>query len=68
MADEEEVTYEIRGYRSQEDFDNGDYGFLEEGYINLHDVFKDAGLCLITHPIVKVQSEDREEIHILKRA
>jgi len=56
--DMEDLTYEIRGYRTQEDFDNIRFEMIEEGLINKEDALWIGKECLAQYEIVKVQSMD----------
>jgi len=62
------MTYEVQAYRSQYDFDHYTFSALEDGYLCWSDAFEQAGRFLLTYPVVKVQSYDREIIHILTKS
>lgn len=62
------MTWTVKGYHTQEDFDNYNYEFLDE-YIptkkeakEIADVFFEEG-C----EVVKIESFDQEEIDILRK-
>jgi len=60
-------TYEVRGYSSQERFDNVDGTCLEYNMTRKREAMKSGKNMLKIYPIVKVQSSDREFIEILTR-
>ena len=61
------MDYEARGYYDQKAFDDCDFILITEG-VNKFTAFQTAGLALIEDfQIVKVQSEDREDITVLRR-
>lgn len=59
--------YEVLGYETQEDFDNRKFRVITNGRL-VFDAFMAAGVALKEdYQIVKVQSDDREDITILRR-
>ena len=62
------MIYDVQAYKSQYDFDHYSSCELEDGFLCLSDAFEQAGRFLLTYPVVKVQSYDRETIHILTKS
>jgi len=54
----EDLAYEVRGYRTKEDFDNIRFEMIEEGLINKEDAMRIGKECLAQYEIIKVQSMD----------
>lgn len=61
------MTYEVQGYKSQEDYDKYIYDQIDRDLINKKDALKIGKEFLKDYPIVKVQSSDREFIELLTK-
>jgi hypothetical protein len=61
------MLYEVRGYASQDAFDAVKFTIIEDGLHRRTDALRLGHMNLDTFPIVKVQSDDREFIEILRR-
>ncbi len=59
------MTYDVYGYKTQEDFDNRDYVVVDEGLTRRKDAMKIGKDSLNEYAVIKVQSDDREFIEIL---
>ena len=64
-GEEKIVTYEIRGYKTTENFNNMNYEMVDEGILTMDEALEDGEKLLNRFAVVKVQSTDREEISIL---
>ena len=62
----EEITYEVLGYFSQYDFDERNFIIIEEFIPTKKEALEIGEESLELYEIVKVQSNDREEIEILR--
>lgn len=67
VAAEDTPTYEVLGYDHQEDFDVHTASLLATGLLIRSEAIDLAREQLATFPIVKVQSDDREFIEVLRR-
>ncbi|HWY35051.1 MAG TPA: hypothetical protein VNX68_10420 [Nitrosopumilaceae archaeon] len=68
MNQTEELTYEILGYRTKEDFTDRNFLELASGFTNKEEAVKRAKQLFLssTYAVVKVQSNDREFIQIIE--
>jgi len=60
IDDKEYLTYEIRGYKTQSDFDNCRFVMIDEGIIEKDTALKIGKACLEKYQIVKIQSMNLE--------
>lgn len=64
---ENEITYEIIGYKTKADFEQCTGIVLDDGLLNKEDARNIGKDYLSEYKIIKVQSNDREEIDILEQ-
>lgn len=62
----EKITYEVLGYVSQQDYDDYNFETIDEFVPTKEEAIEIGNDALDYYKIVKVQSNDREEISILK--
>lgn len=60
------MTYEVRAYKTQKDYDEYHAGTIIEGITRKRDALREAKKWLSDHEVVKVQSYDCEFIEVLK--
>ena len=59
------MSYEVRTYKTQSDYDNYNGVTAIDGITSKHDALQEGRLWLTDHEVVKVQSDDREFIELL---
>jgi hypothetical protein len=61
------MTYEVLGYKSQEDYDAVKFELIDDGIRHKRDALRLARGTLVDYPLVKVQNHDRSFIELLER-
>ena len=62
------VTYEVRGYKDEAAFDAHQFTLVDESIPDWAEACSIGESALGDFGVVKVQSSDREEIEVLRRA
>jgi predicted AlkP superfamily phosphohydrolase/phosphomutase len=63
----EPITYDIKGYLTKEDFENGYFAVVDSYYLKLEDAIDLAKSSLSKYEITKVVSSDYEVNEIFHR-
>jgi len=61
------MTYEVIGYADEAAFNAVQFVEIDDGLLNKREALNLGRSALVEFPIVKVQSDDREFIEILRR-